>query len=271
MLDSRTPLAPALLLALGALVPATAAAAGEACFRDTECAGAELCVDGVCSTADPSVQACTDVDDCDDEDVCLAGFCKFEGVACRNVAGACWLEGDAGRCECGDGNGSQWTDGFNPDDPPEPQTDPELQTECAAVLVDTCGDTPPALPDSCTGQVLEDCEAFVEQEHAMAVLCGEDVPSSNIARTGECCEQYDDPSFTDYRECLVAIDLGPGCPADAWDQCESSADGGAVDEQDGAEDSDDAEKAGCRTASGSPWAVLALFGLSAALRRTRRR
>lgn len=267
------PFAPA-LLGLALFGPATALAAGEPCVRDTDCAGAELCVDSACSAADPGVQACTVVDDCaHDEDVCADGFCKFEGVACRNAAGACWVGDGAGRCECGNGEGSGWSDGYNPDDPPATPTDAELQATCVENLVDSCGTEAPALPDSCVGDVLADCEALVAKEDAMAQLCGEDVPEVNIGRIGDCCDTHDDAEYAAYRECVLAIEIGDECPGDPYDACESFA--GDTAENDAAEDEqddDDAQKAGCRTSGpSSPWAVLALFGLSAASRRARRR
>jgi len=249
------------------LSPAVAAAEGEACFRDTECVGAERCVESACA-ADASLPSCTDDDDCEEGGtVCDDGFCKLEGVVCTNPAGTCWVEGGGGRCHCGNGEDSGWSGGYNPDDPPEPKTDEEQQLACMEELIESCGEDPPALPDTCVGEVLAHCEAFVEQEDALLQLCGEDVNDVNIGRVGACCDSYADEPYAAYRECVLAIELGDTCPGDAWGECEG--DGGGANDQEGdpasGEDDDDgASKAGCRIAGSDPaWALFALFGLAA--------
>lgn len=264
--------------ALALALPLPAAAAGEACLRDTECVGAELCLGGTCTAAD--VQACTSSDDCTrDGAECMDGFCKVEGVACQNPAGACWVVDGGGLCECGNGEGSGWADGFNPDDPPEPQTDDDLLATCQSALVDACGEDPPSLPESCTGDVLEECQALVDHEDALFAACGEDVNPIDLARVGQCCDQYDDAMYADYRECTIALPTD-ACPGDAWSECEgvsggTPAGGEGTEDQAGAGESDqDLADRGCtiastRDARGATW--LAAFAMLAALGTTRRR
>ncbi len=254
--------------ALAAFVPGVAAAEGEACVRDTECPGAGLCVDLVCSADDPSVDACTDDDDCDDGE-CTDGFCKEDGVVCRNPAGACWARDNSSTCHCADGNSSGSAGGFDPDDPPEPKTDEELAASCVEELVGTCGTEAPSLPDSCTGDVLAACEAFVEREDELLLLCDGEEPSDvNIGRVGECCETQDEEWYATYRACVVDIEVGDECPGDAWAACE----GEGGEDQDGAgenekDDDEDAAK-GCRVGTPSAWTLL-LLALVGVTRRRR--
>jgi hypothetical protein len=259
---------------LAVSAPAVASAAGEACLRDTACVGAERCIEGVC-TADASVQSCTDDDDCSDSaEVCADGFCKIEGVVCSNPAGTCWVEDGGGRCDCGDGESSGWSDGFNPDDPPAPKTDEELQALCTESLVDSCGTDAPALPDSCVGEVLDHCQAFVDHHDAILQSCGEDVPEVDIARVGACCDEVDDDEYAQYRECILAIELGDACPGEAFDACEGAVGGeqdGEGDPASAEDDDDDTEKSGCRIdGAGSGWCLLALFAAATWRRRSGR-
>jgi hypothetical protein len=250
---------------LALLAPQVASAAGEACYRDTECVGAELCLAGVCTAAE--VQSCSTADDCDDDDAgCADGFCKVEGVTCQNPAGACWVRDGGGLCECGNGDGSGWGDGFNPDDPPEPPTDDDLLASCQANLVESCGEDPPALPDSCTGQVLEDCEALIDREDEFSLACGEEAPAIDIARVGRCCDDYEDEMSAAYRECVLALEV-EGC-SDALGECESDVGGepaSGEDTQEGEQSGDDDTTGrGCAIAGereGTAW----LAGLAAVL------
>lgn len=248
--------------ALVVMAPGVAAAQGEACFRDTECPDAGLCIDGVCSADDPSLDACTDDDDCDADSVCSTGYCKTEGVVCRNPAGACWERDNASTCHCADGMSSQSSGPFNPDDPPEPQTDEELAAACTEELVDACGDSAPMLPESCTGDVLDTCEAFVEREDELMLACdGEEPPEVNIGRVGECCDTQDDEAYAAYRACVLEIEVGDSCPGDAWAACEG--DGGEDHDGAGEEEKADEDAAkGCRVGAPSAWTLLllALFG-----------
>lgn len=266
--------------ALAFAAPLSASAAGEACYRDTECVGAELCIEGVCAASE--VQACTTTDDCTNDDAeCADGYCKVEGVTCQNPAGACWVVDGGGRCECGNGDGSGWSDGFNPDDPPDPQTDDDLLATCQANLVDSCGEDPPALPDTCTGQVLEDCQALIDREDAFFQACGEDVSPIDIARVGRCCDDYDDPMYAAYRECTMALQAD-SCPGDAWSECEGPTDGtpagegqdnGGETDGDADQDGDDVADRGCAIATpdGERSGWLAGLALLTAFGATRRR
>jgi hypothetical protein len=262
---------PSVGLAWALLAPSTASAAGEACLRDTACAGAELCLDGACAEAGPAPAACESDGDCEGTLGCNGGFCKGEGVACRNLAGACWVENGGGSCMCNDGEGSGWSDGFNPDDPPPVLTDEELVEVCTSALVDSCGVDPPALPPSCAGDVLTDCEAFVDVEDAILRLCGDEVPTVNIARVGACCDTFDDEVYAAYRTCVTAIEVGDTCPGDAFATCEAQGGdpNGADAEGDGSpEEGDDGTKSACTIGGhASPWWFAALFGLAWALRR----
>lgn len=271
------PFAAALVFA-ALLAPATARAAGEPCTRDTECVGAELCVASVC-TADATVPECITDAECDDDAVCVEGGCKQEGVVCRSPAGTCWLEGDSGSCACANGENAGWSGGYNPDDPPEEKTDAELQVECVGELESSCGTESPMLPDSCVGEVLTECEAFVGHSDALATACGEEAPDVNLARVGECCDSFDEPGAAELRACLMAIPVEDVCAGDAWEACEDAGGTGATeDDQDGganegeAKGDDGADKASCAvTGHATPGAALAWLGLVVGLGARRRR
>ncbi len=271
---SLSSLIPSLVLA-SAVLSSNARAAGEPCYRDTECPGGELCLDGTCTQPESSPPACTDDSEC--EDVCDDGFCKFEGIVCRSAAGECWVEGGAGQCLCADGDGSGWSGGFNPDDPPQMQTDAEVQEGCFIALADSCGTEAPSLPASCQGEVLTDCEAYVAHVNGLAELCGEPPPEVNTAQVASCCETQDDPMQADYRACVLAIADATSCPGDALDVCEGGG-GEPEDDSDAAETSegesgaadDDDTKAGCSVAGGGLPAPLALLLGFALVGRTRR-
>ncbi len=268
-------------LLLGA---ASAHAEGEACLRDTACLGSELCLGGTCTTPQTAPPACGD--GCNFDEACVDGFCKTEGIACDNPGGRCWVEQDHGLCECFSGDGVGWSDGFNPDDPPQTQTDDELLTRCTDVLVETCGTQPPMLPSSCAGEVRTDCEAFVELESAAIGDCGDGTPEVNIARVGRCCDTYDEPSYAAYRMCLLEGDA-PTCALLA--SCEDDAGTGGLGEgNDGDTDAGadpsgtdtDAQGAGadnedtssCSVGPGNRgWTLLGLFALMPWARRRRGR
>lgn len=187
-------------------------------------------------------------------------------VVCSNPAGECELLQGSGSCECGDGDGSAWSDGYNPDDPPEPKTEEELLAECNAVLVETCGEDPPSLPPTCEGEVLTECEAYVEAENALLQACGDEVPEVDIARVGACCDSFDNPDYATYRDCIMAVE-NPTC--DALLACESMGGAGQGNAAgDSAEDADelsedDDTKASCSVvphgSTGQPFALLALL------------
>jgi hypothetical protein len=256
--------------------PTTALAAGEPCLRDTECAGAELCIAEACAASEPAPEPCDAQGECPRYHLtCSDGFCKGGGVVCRNPAGVCWVRDGGGTCECGSGEGAGWTDGYNPDDPPVTPTDAELYESCGASLVETCGEDPPSLPESCTGEVLTDCEAFVGKSDHFAMLCGDDVPEVNIARIGHCCDTYSDPLSAAYRACVLAID-SQTCPAQQLDAC--AAPPGDTDTDDGAasgagESKEDGEAAsrGCSIGAGTGGWSAAIVLLAFAVRVRRRR
>jgi MYXO-CTERM domain-containing protein len=144
-------------------------------------------------------------------------------------------------------------------------------------LVETCGEDPPSLPDSCTGEVLTDCEAFVAKCDHFAMLCGDDVPEVNIARIGHCCDTYSDPLSAAYRACLLAID-SETCPAQQLGACESPGDPEGDTDNDGAvsgagESKEDGEAAsrGCSVGAGTGrWSAgLVLLAFAARVRRRR--
>lgn len=267
--------------AVAALIamPDPASAAGEACTRDTDCADAELCLGQVCTVPETAPATCET--ECDYDEECVDGFCKTEGVACDNPAGRCWVEQDHGSCECLDGNGAGWSDGFNPDDPPEELDDAGLFDECTAVLADTCGTEPPSLPDSCQGNVLTECQAVVDTEVAANTDCGGNPPSSTIARVGECCDGFDAPGAQEYRTCMLQDVADVTC--DLIETCEGDLDGdpegAGTNDGEGEGDTDsggaagggdeDESKSACTIGGGSPSALL-LLGVLGLWRRRRR-
>lgn len=250
----------------------SARAAGEPCTRDTECAGSETCVDEACEQG-AELPACTSDDDCEVGEACIDAHCKIEGVVCRSVAGACWVRESSGECHCGDGNEAGWSDGYNPDAPPEEPTEADLADRCVEELADTCGTEPPSLPDSCTGDVLTECETYVAHVDALSRSCGEDVPEVNLARVGDCCEAFEVEGMAQYRACLLDIELGDSCPGDAWEACEGAgfpeSAGAGQDAESGGDEA--SESSGCRV--GAPSSGLASTSLLGwiLLRRRRRR
>lgn len=257
--------------------PAAAHAAGEACLRDTECTGAQTCQDGACAAVEPAPASCMADADCDHDAVCSGGFCKLEGVVCRNPAGACWVENGSGTCECADGLGAGWSDGFDPDNPPPQLDDAALAMTCTTALVDNCGTEAPTLPASCTGDVLTQCQAYVDKQEEIAAACGEDGPSSDIGLVGECCDGFDDEGAADVRACVLALAVD-GCVLDEADACYGDGGGepaGGESDQDGNDgagekaDDDAAQKSGCSIDGAAGAWTLALLVLLP-LRRRRR-
>ena len=191
-----------------------------------------------------------------------------DDVTCSNPAGSCTVGQDSGECECLNGDGAGWSDGYNPDDPPEDKTEEELLAQCEEELVRSCGEDPPALPETCEGDVLDDCEAFVAAEDAMIEACGDEVPAVNIARVGNCCDNYDNAEYAGYRQCVTDSDEAT---CEALNSCEDAgpleddADEGSAQ----AEEMDE-DKAGCSVGGrGSAGALLALLGLIPFFRRRR--
>jgi len=190
------------------LLASPALAEGEDCVRDTDCGNSELCLSGVCAVPETLPPTCED--GCEIDETCDDGFCKVEGVACDNPAGRCWVEQDHGLCECFNGQGAGWSDGFNPDDPPQTKTDEEMFAQCDDTLTKVCGVEAPSLPDTCVGDVLAGCEALMLLENAAAEDCGETAAEVSIVRLAECCDRHDEPDYADYRECYEAADT-PTC------------------------------------------------------------
>ena len=255
---------------------ATARAEGEACARDTDCGGPELCLQQVCAVPETLPVTCEGECESPFQYACIDGYCKSEGVACDNPAGRCWVEQDHGECECLSGEGAGWSDGFNPDDPPEDQTDEELFTECTAVLAETCGTEPPTLPDSCQGEVLATCQTLVDTEFAALVDCGDTPPGATIAAVGHCCDSYDQPEAQTYRDCILAGADAPTCAL--LDDCAGASIGQGEGANDGdtdggptgtAEDDTDEAKSACSVGGGTPGALLLLGLLGLRRRRLR--
>ena len=258
---------------------APARAEGESCVRDTDCGGQELCLGGVCAVPETAPPTCAG--GCEFDETCVDGFCKVEGVACDNPAGRCWVEQGHGLCECGAGEGAGWSDGFNPDDPPQTKTDAEMFTQCTDTLVEVCGTEAPSLPDSCVPDVLADCEAFLLLENAVAEDCGEGVPEVTIARLGECCDRYDEPDYVEFRNCLGGTDA-PTCAqrsecvdGEGGGRGEGAGDTDSGGDQDGG-DTDastgiDEDTSSCSVGNGSEdWTVVGLFALLPFVGRRRR-
>lgn len=264
-----------------------ALAEGESCVRDTDCGGSELCLGGLCAVPEAAPPTCEA--GCEFDETCDDGFCKVEGITCDNPAGRCWVEQDHGLCECLNGEGSGWSDGFNPDDPPETKTDDQLFAQCGDALVDACGTEAPSLPDSCVGDVLTDCEAFIALENAAIGDCGEGTPEVTIARVGDCCDTYAEQFYADYRECVMAADA-PTCAligeceggdGTGEDDGNGDTDGGsdpteggtgatAGDTDSSAPGADDEDTSSCSVGNGGQgWALLGLFALLPFVRRRR--
>src|SRR5690606_19588377 len=98
-----------LTLASSLALPAMASAASTTCLRDSECGGAQACVDATCGTPELPLDGCASEDDCGRGELCIDDHCKSDDIVCRNPAGACWVEGNSGQCSCLDGNGSGWS------------------------------------------------------------------------------------------------------------------------------------------------------------------
>lgn len=264
-------------------VASPASAAGEPCLRDTDCTGAALCVQQACSD-DPSLTACEGDDGCEGGEACDEGFCKQEGVVCENPAGTCWVENGSGICACASGEGAGWSDGFNPDDPPEELSDEELAAKCVGDLEESCGTEAPSVPDDCVGEPLQACETYVAKVEQLAALCGEEPPQGLLPLI-ECCETQGEPAFDEQRACILAIEAD-SCPHEAIDACEGGGEGtpdggeaagdgdnGEDPGQDGTNEDEDAEggsKTACAVGAGAPsgWALV-LVALAGLCRRRR--
>lgn len=238
-------------------------AEGEACGRDTECAGVELCQESACTVTESPPPTCDE--GCDPEDVCTDGYCKREGVTCDNPAGRCWMmptfvDGELvneghGECECADGNGSGWTAGYNPDDANVLPADDVLLDSCNRILIEDCGSEAPTLSESCQGDVLTTCEAFVGITDTARRACGADIPEATFARLGECCDDYDELEFSEYRECVLDLE-DPDCteltacePELPDDTSELTEDGGGAETDGDSSDTDDDDSSDTDAAS----------------------
>ena len=255
---------------------ATARAEGEACTRDTECGGPELCLQQTCTVPETTPAACEGECESPFQYTCIEGYCKSEGIACDNPAGRCWVEQNSGECECLSGEGAGWSGGFNPDDPPVEKTDEELFAECSATLAETCGTEPPSLPDTCQGEVLTSCQAFVDAELAALADCGETPPSATIAAVGHCCDSFEQPEAQTYRACILdgadapTCALLETCEGDAIGQDEGANDGDTDGGPTGAEeDAAEQDKSACAIGGGTPGALLLLGLLGLRRRRIR--
>lgn len=134
---------------------------------------------------------------------CFDGLCRTDGVVCTNDAGACFVADGHGECSCIDGYGSGWSDGFNPDDPPEVPTEAELFERCNAHLAETCGTEAPTLSPACVGEVHTACETSTARLLEFMRLCGDEPPGATLGVVNRCCEYFDDPYGATLRECVL--------------------------------------------------------------------
>ena len=88
------------------LLPALAHADPGECFRDTECSGANICINTECLPSPEPLGTCTGPDTCGWDFACVDNFCKLQGVHCTAENGDCYFENSSQWCTCEDPGGA---------------------------------------------------------------------------------------------------------------------------------------------------------------------
>ena len=261
---------------------ARARAEGEACLRDSECAGSELCFEGACTQTKQKAATCAkeDTAQCEAWDVCVDDLCKRDDLVCRTALGVCFFGETRGACQCANAPGIEWEG--DPPDVGSPSEDPTGQ--CFDLLAATCpDDVPEPVCDTETQRTA--CEAFVAQENALNEVCSGYVNDDPVRIAGAvefCCGAFDESGVAAYRACVLGLSPEDCAGFEACADGESSegtSTGGIPTEDPTADPTDDAplsgesepeeEAIGCQVGgAGSAWfGALLVFGLLGVRRR----
>jgi len=236
--------------------PNLAHAEGEACERDSECGGSELCHEAICTASDEPGYACgEEAPHCQEWDTCVDGTCKRHDITCRDATGVCFASDTVGECRCVNAPGIEWTG---------PLEGIPVDT-CFSRLAETCPDEVP--PPQCeSDELLARCEAYVAIEHQLTETCrgyvDEDAFAVNLD-IEQCCNEDSEPGIAAWHTCVLGLEADDCAGEDACDPQEPGGGSGIGQPVDGSHDGagqTDDDGAGCRVGAPGAFAPLLLLG-----------
>ena len=183
LLACSTLLASSLLpLAAGPKRPSESALAAPECYRDTDCTGRDLCMNGTCAPGGEWEEACTGEGLCGNSKtwVCRSEVCKSNAVIRRRGGDVCVSGGHEFSVSCFFWNTFLYYDS-------EFSDDASAFAKCEEWIVDICG----ALDGRCTAQSEDYCKRHQAAKAERDELC--DRPQHPELDEGlflRCCSDY---------------------------------------------------------------------------------